>query len=119
MTWRPRGALAGEKLEVQRIINCTGPGTDYEKLDDPLIVQLLASGLARPDPYRLGLHATSRGTLIGADGRVSSRLFGVGPVVRGALWESTSVPDIRSQAEEVAIAALAVASRSRCAATRG
>jgi uncharacterized NAD(P)/FAD-binding protein YdhS len=119
VTWRSRGAIAGEKLEVQRIINCTGPGTDYEKLDDPLIVQLLASGLARPDPYRLGLHATSRGTLIGADGRVSSRLFGVGPVVRGALWESTSVPDIRSQAEEVAIAALGVAARSRRAATRG
>jgi uncharacterized NAD(P)/FAD-binding protein YdhS len=118
VTWRRRGASEGEQLEVQRIINCTGPGTDYEKLNDPLVVQLLASGLARPDPYRLGLHATSRGTLIGADGRVSPRLFGVGPVVRGALWESTSVPDIRSQAEEVAIAALGAASRSRSAMTR-
>jgi uncharacterized NAD(P)/FAD-binding protein YdhS len=42
----------------------------------------------------------------------SARLFGVGPIVRGAFWESVSVADIRNRAEEVAIAALDAARRS-------
>jgi uncharacterized NAD(P)/FAD-binding protein YdhS len=109
---RPRGAAAAQQLVVQRIINCSGPETDCYRLADPLIGQLLESGLACPDPYRLGLKATGQGALIGHDGMPSARLFGVGPIVRGAFWESVSVADIRNRAEEVAIAALDAARRS-------
>jgi uncharacterized NAD(P)/FAD-binding protein YdhS len=92
---------------VQRVINCLGPETDCERVGDALVAQMIGAGLARPDPFRLGLHATSQGGLIGGDGRTSPRLFGVGPVVRGAFWEVVSVPEIRTQAEQVAVAALA------------
>ena len=105
-TWRPRGADTSRQLRAQRIINCSGPETDYERVGDSLVAQLVEAGLARPDPYRLGLHATDQGALIGGDGRPSRRLFGAGPIVRGALWEIVSVPEIRSQAEQVAIATL-------------
>ena len=98
--------MTSRQLRVQRIINCSGPETDYERVGDPLVAQLIEAGLARPDPYRLGLHATDQGALIGRDGRPSRRLFGAGPIVRGALWEIVSVPEIRSQAEQVAIATL-------------
>lgn len=111
-SWRPRGADHPRELRVQRVINCSGPETDYARLTDPLIVHLLESGLARPDPYRLGLHATDQGALIGRDGAASPRLFGVGPIVRGALWEIISVVDIRDHAEQVAIAALAAARKA-------
>ena len=107
--WRARGADAVQQLQVQRIINCSGPETDYERIEDPLVAQLIAAGIARPDPYRLGLHATTQGALIGRDGWPSRRLFGVGPIARGGLWEIVSVPEIRTQAEEVAMAALAAA----------
>jgi uncharacterized NAD(P)/FAD-binding protein YdhS len=107
--WRARGADAVQQLQVQRIINCSGPETDYERIEDPLVGQLIAAGLVRPDPYRLGLHATTRGALIGRDGWPSRRLFGVGPIARGGLWEIVSVPEIRTQAEDVAMAALAAA----------
>jgi uncharacterized NAD(P)/FAD-binding protein YdhS len=110
--WRARGASVVQQLQVQRIINCSGPETDFERITDPLVGQLIGSGLARPDPYRLGLHATKQGTLIGRDGRPSRRLFGVGPIARGGLWEIVSVPEIRTQAEQVAIAALEAARRS-------
>ena len=113
--WRARGADTVQPLQVQRIINCSGPETDYERIEDPLVAQLIGAGLVRPDPYRLGLHVTRQGTLIGRDGVPSRRLFGVGPIARGGLWEIVSVPEIRTQAEEVAIAALAAA-RGRAAA---
>ena len=106
--WRPRGGGTGELL-VQRVVDCRGPGTDYTRLAGPLTRQLLADGLARPDPCRLGLETTAQGALVGRDGAVSPVLFGVGPVTRGTFWEITSVPDIRGQAEEVAVSALAAA----------
>jgi uncharacterized NAD(P)/FAD-binding protein YdhS len=111
-SWRPRGADALQELAVQRIINCSGPETDCDRLADPLIGQLLEAGLVRPDPYRLGLKATRHGALIGQDDRPRAGLLGVGPIVRGALWEIVSVAEIRSQAEQVAIAALDAARRS-------
>ena len=116
-TWRPRGAAAPRQLQVQRVINCSGPETDYERVGDPLVAQLIEAGLARPDPYRLGLHASAQGALIGRDGQPSRRLFGAGPIVRGTFWELVSVPEIRSQAEQVAIAALAAARNSASAVT--
>jgi uncharacterized NAD(P)/FAD-binding protein YdhS len=115
--WRPRGSDQFRQLHVQRIINCSGPKTDCERIDDRLVAQLIGEGLAHPDPYRLGLHASADGALIGRDGRPSGRLFGAGPIVRGKLWELISVPEIRSQAEQVAIAALDAARKSASAAT--
>ncbi len=101
-TYRPRGASASLALEVQRVINCTGTAVDLAAVDDPLIRQLLASGTVRADSARLGLDCTTSSMMIDAAGQVVPGLFGVGPVVRGAFWEITSVPDIRSQAVEVA-----------------
>jgi uncharacterized NAD(P)/FAD-binding protein YdhS len=111
--WRARGAEAVQELFVQRVINCSGPETDCARIADPLVGQLIEAGLARPDSYRLGMHATDQGNLIGNNGRSSSQLFGVGPIVRGGSWEIVSVPEIRTQAERVAIAALAAARGSQ------
>jgi uncharacterized NAD(P)/FAD-binding protein YdhS len=108
LRWRGRDGGAGELL-AQRVVDCRGPGTDYARLACPLTRQLLADGLARPDPCRLGLETTAQGALVGRDGAASPVLFGVGPVTRGTFWEITSVPDIRGQAEEVAVSALAAA----------
>jgi uncharacterized NAD(P)/FAD-binding protein YdhS len=64
--WRPRRQDAVKRLPVQRVINCSGPETDCERIGDPLVAQLIEAGLARPDPYRLGLHATGQGALSAA-----------------------------------------------------
>ena len=89
--WRPR-ARSLAAAQVQRVINCSGPETDPERIEDPLVGQLIGAGLARPDPYRLGLHATTQGALIDRDGRPSRRLFGVGPIVRGRFGRSSRCP---------------------------
>jgi uncharacterized NAD(P)/FAD-binding protein YdhS len=77
----------------------------------PLVRQLLAQSLARPDPNRLGLETSHHGALVGGNGTPCPRLFAVGPVTRGTFWEITSVPDIREQAEQVAVNALDAARR--------
>ncbi|MBV8526298.1 MAG: FAD/NAD(P)-binding protein [Acetobacteraceae bacterium] len=112
LRWRSRSRAEGEIL-AQRVVDCRGPGTDYARLPSPLTRQMLADGLARPDPCRLGLETTPLGALVGRNGVPSSAIFGVGPVTRGTFWEITSVPDIREHAEAVAVRALAAARASR------
>jgi uncharacterized NAD(P)/FAD-binding protein YdhS len=83
-------------------INCTGPEGRIERIDDPLVRQMIGSGRARPDGLGLGLEVDSRSRLVGADGMLSSHLFAVGPLTKGAFWEIVAVPDIRHQVRDVA-----------------
>ncbi|MGD0105338.1 MAG: FAD/NAD(P)-binding protein [Rhodopila sp.] len=89
-------------IEVARVLNCAGPGADYDRIPDKLIRGLLRDGVARPDPLRLGLDVTGNCALLNKDGAISRRLFAVGPVTKGAFWEMTAVPDIRRQTEKLA-----------------
>jgi uncharacterized NAD(P)/FAD-binding protein YdhS len=84
-------------LRVDRVINCAGPETDCRRLESPLMSSLLAQGLARPDPLFLGLDASAEGALIGHDGTISDSVYAVGPALKGSLWESTAVPELREQ----------------------
>jgi uncharacterized NAD(P)/FAD-binding protein YdhS len=61
------------------------------------------------------MEATAQGALIDREGMPSSRWFGIGPIVRGTLWEISSVPGIRAQAERVAVGALDAGRRAATA----
>ena len=98
----PRGTAATRKLLVQRVINCTGPNTGVEMCRSPLTLTLLASGVCRPDEVGIGLACDTDGALMDSAGRVSDRLFTLGPLRKGELWESTAVPELRVQAERLA-----------------
>jgi uncharacterized NAD(P)/FAD-binding protein YdhS len=99
----PRGGRPSPTtLRVGWIVNATGPETDVNRAQSPLLRQLLRDGLARPDDLRLGLDATPAGALLDSDGRPSSALFTLGPLRRGQLWETTAVPEIRTQAQALA-----------------
>jgi uncharacterized NAD(P)/FAD-binding protein YdhS len=84
-----------ETLQVDRAINCSGPETHYAACREPLIIDMLRRGFARPDPLKLGLEVTEQGALMNANGVSSRRLFALGPVTRGTFWEIVAVPDIR------------------------
>jgi len=84
------------------LINGTGPGTDVTVTADPLQRDLLASGLARPDPLLLGIDATTGGAVIDASGAPSDSIFTLGPPLRGLLYETTAIPEIRRQAAALA-----------------
>lgn len=102
VAWRPRGTTGRRQLQVRRIVNCTGPQGDLLRTREPLLHLLLASGRVRPDRHRLGIDVNRYGETIGVDGRPNPRLLAVGPMTRGAFWESVAVPDIRVQTAALA-----------------
>jgi uncharacterized NAD(P)/FAD-binding protein YdhS len=85
-----------------RLIDCSGLNNDCNKLDQPLLKQLLETGLIRPDHLRLGVDVTDDGALIDRDGHASSDLLAIGPITKGAFWEIIAVPDLRIACEAMA-----------------
>lgn len=102
VTWRSRGSETVERIEVARIVNCTGPEADLPRSPEPLLRALLKRGAIRPGPNGLGLDVDQEMRVIGESGAADPRLFAVGPITRGVLWEIVAVPDIRVQVAELA-----------------
>ncbi len=102
VTWQPRGTNTRATLLVDRVINCTGPHYDPRRSRNPLMMSLLAQGLAVPDALGLGVRTTASGALIDRNGRAASGLYYVGPMLRSDHWESTAVPELREHAMRLA-----------------
>ncbi len=100
--YRHRG---GRKISERRfvaVVNCTGPHGDLSAAGGSLLSDLCQNGLVQSDALNLGLKVDSRCRAIGSDGLPTPGLFVVGPLTRGAFWETTAVPDLRRQAADVA-----------------
>jgi uncharacterized NAD(P)/FAD-binding protein YdhS len=89
-------------IKANRVINCTGPETDITKVNDTFIKNLLKRGFIVPDELKLGMNALPDGTIIHKDNSLSSFLFTIGTNLKGILWESTAVPELRLQAQQLA-----------------
>ena len=89
-------------LRVGWVINCTGPDGDPARSREPLLRSLLERGAVVRDPLKLGLVASDDGALLDARGETPGVLWTLGPLLRGSLWETTAVPEIRSQAARLA-----------------
>ncbi|MGZ3444306.1 MAG: FAD/NAD(P)-binding protein, partial [Myxococcaceae bacterium] len=96
---RPRGSRALAVLTVDLAIPTTGPVMDVRALEDPLVRALLASGQARPGPHGLGFATSEQGAVLGP---LQDRLWTLGGLRRGDLWETTAIPEIRVQARALA-----------------
>ncbi|KOU18303.1 hypothetical protein ADK52_30840 [Streptomyces sp. WM6372] len=97
----------GRTLRVGAVVNCTGPQEDVRRLDDPLVTGLLTSGLAAPDPTGLGFRVAPCGRLHPrAENSPAAPLWTLGSLRRGALLETTAIPEIRTQAHDVATTVL-------------
>jgi len=102
VAWRPRGADRVEQLTARRVVNCSGPELDIDRAGDPLLSSLLAAGRIRPDPFRLGIAVDGESRALDANGAPSASISAIGPMTRGAFWESIAVSDIAIQAQQVA-----------------
>jgi uncharacterized NAD(P)/FAD-binding protein YdhS len=96
----------GEQLVTQvagaALINSSGIEYDWRRVARPLPQQLLKRGLIQPGPLALGIAADVSGAVVDAEGKVSQRLFAMGPPLRGMWWESTAVTDVAIQAKALA-----------------
>ena len=97
--YRPRGEHQTRQLRVTRVINCTGPAAHLRDVRHALVESLLAQDLACPDALGMGFATDRDGALLGA---ARGLLFTLGTLRRGELWESTAIPELRSQACTVA-----------------
>ncbi len=105
------------RLRADVVINCTGPAeacTERSRLFD----NLLKRGLACADETGLGIRANDDFNLLDEDGVRSPWLLAIGPPLKGTLWESTAVPELRNQAFRAAEVILRDLNVTRAAAVR-
>jgi len=102
VTYRDRKSGMLANLCVGRVINCTGPESDYRRAGSPLLTDLIEKGLARPDGLSLGVDVADDGALVDAQGMPSDFLYALGPLRKGVLWESIAVPELRVQISNLA-----------------
>lgn len=84
-----------QTLKTECIINCTGPESNYLKTPSILVQNLIKNKLLEPDLVNYGIKA-------GKNGEIASNIYTLGPPLKGVLWESIAVPEIRLQAKELA-----------------
>lgn len=92
----------GKTLSGDMVINATGPQLCFSNSRSELLRNLLKRGLAAPDDMDMGLQVKSDHTVIDGEGKRSRYLMALGPLLRGTLWETTAVPELRDQARRVA-----------------
>ncbi|MBX3289309.1 MAG: hypothetical protein KF855_08175 [Acidobacteria bacterium] len=88
-------------LEVDAIMNCIAAQANFSKIESPLVKNMMASGTIRCDALCLGLDALPNGAIIDAEGNTSDTIFTLGSALKGILWETTAIPEIRLQAKEL------------------
>lgn len=89
-------------ITASRVLNCSGLEFDFCQIEDPLLNKLLNDGIIKPDSLSLGFEASLEGALIDKNSETSKVLFTLGPALKGKLWETTAVPEIRNQAYKLA-----------------
>jgi uncharacterized NAD(P)/FAD-binding protein YdhS len=110
---RIRLTIAGAKdglttLEAGLVINCTGPQESYRNSQSLLFQNLFDRGLVQADDMDMGIKAGADFGVIDGGGYKSESLFAIGPMLKGSLWETTAVPELRIQALRVAETILAL-----------
>ena len=84
------------------VINCTGPQSSFSTAGIPLFENLLQKGLVCSDELDMGLQVNEQFAVIEENGQASDWMFAMGPLLKGSLWETTAVPELRSQAMRIA-----------------
>ena len=100
--FRRIGSIQHVALKIAKVINCSGPRTDYSKYQHPLFIHLLSRGLIDHDPLALGINALPSGEVLRYHGGPVGWLFALGAPLKGMLWETNSVREIRVQAQQLA-----------------
>jgi uncharacterized NAD(P)/FAD-binding protein YdhS len=85
-----------------RVINCTGPESNYRKVRFPIISDLIGRGKVKTDELGLGIQCTPEGKIINDQGKIEEGLWCLGPMRKSVLWETTALRELREQASELA-----------------
>lgn len=96
----PRVAVSGGiEGPFDLAFDCTGFRPD---MASPLMRSLIGQGLAMPDAHQLGLAVSQDGSIKSRVDVTRGRLFALGPLGYGSLFEITAVPEIVAQSGAMA-----------------
>jgi uncharacterized NAD(P)/FAD-binding protein YdhS len=104
---RIRIAVGKATLDAGWVINCTGPQESYKASKAALFQNLFDRGLVQADELDMGIKIDPNFRVTDGGGYASEFLFALGPMLKGSLWETTAVPELRMQALRVAETILA------------
>ena len=92
---------AFNKLKVSRVINCTGPNTIInDNPEDDFLKQCLIKGIIKQDELNLGICADTKTLKVkNNNDEIHNNLFAIGTLLRGELWETTAINELRKQSE--------------------
>jgi len=89
-------------IEAGAVINCTGPQENYLPSESSLFNSLFARRLIQPDDMNMGIKVAPNFSVLDSENKNSEILFAIGSLLKGTLWETTAVPELRSQAFRLA-----------------
>jgi len=94
------------KLRAGAVVKCIGSESNFSRIDSVLIKNLVAKSCIKNDALNLGIDALPDGRILDENGSVSNRIFTLGTALKGILWESTAIPEIRAQSNKMALSLL-------------
>lgn len=86
-----------------KVINCTGPESNYRKVRFPIVSDLIERGKVKVDELGLGIKCTHEGRIINGHDKIEAGLWCIGPMRKAVLWETTALRELREQASELAV----------------
>jgi len=94
---------SGSRLQLEGglVVNCTGPDLGFSGSAPPLFRNLLERGLVAVDELDMGLRAEADFSVVDGAGNPSRLLLAMGPLLKGSLWETTAVHELRGQALQI------------------
>lgn len=90
------------QLTAAVALNCTGPHTRFTYTTSVLLQNLLKRGRLQPDEIDMGVRVKDSFAIIPSDESATASIYTMGPLLRGTLWETIAVPELRHQALHVA-----------------
>lgn len=90
-----RSDQATVSLRVSSIINCTGPNLDIQRVDTPLVNNLLEQALLSAVPCGFGILVDDQLRVLDQQHQPIPWLSYVGPMLKAQYWEATAVPELR------------------------
>lgn len=97
ITFQPKRITNFKTIKSNWIINCTGPQTNYTKIDDLLFQNMLISETFDTGDINLGLVTQDMGFIVAKNGKINENIIMIGPAAKGNLWEIIALNEIKQQ----------------------
>lgn len=90
-----------EKITVNHVINCIGPESSYKHIKMPLIKNLLKNKIIEHNDIGISIKVANWEVV--SNNIPQKGLLAIGPILKGELFESTAIPEIKVQSEDLSI----------------